>query len=248
MQRFDASYLKVVKLFFCLPFLMLLMTSALSHSQTSGHTLDAFVDSISRLYGTNDLLVNGYPYAQPDPAIKGHPYLYENEWLDATLYVAGNAFDDQQVKYNIVDEVLVLKAGVAEGKHLLIETNRSLVDSFRMEEQVFVNSSFVLKDEDTPRYYQLLHGGEVYFVRAFSKNFLGTYGMLSPNGKYSSTEEEMYILEEGEIIRVNSRRSFLRYFPEEKRKRVRSYLREHSINYSRASFKELVNLSDFCFN
>jgi len=248
MQRFKSSQVKVVKLFFFLLFLIHLITIDLSYSQPSGHTLDAFMDSISRLYGTNDLLVNGYPYVQPDPSIKGHPYLNDNEWFVATLYIAGNEFKDQQVKYNIVDEILVLKAEVAEGKHLLIEANKSLVDSFRVRNQMFVNSSVVLKDRDNLRYYQLVQGGEVYFVRKFTKKFLSTYGMLSPNGKYSSTDEERYVIADGEITRVNNRRSFLKYFPEEKRKKVRSYLREHSLNYSKASFEELVNLSNFCFN
>ena len=248
MQKLDVSYLKVVKPLFYLPFLFFLITSGLSYSQTSSHTLDAFRDSISRLYGTNDLLVNGYPYAQPNPAIKEHPYLFENEWLDATLYMAGNEFVNQQVKYNLVDEILVLKAEVAEEKHLLVDVNKSLLDSFRIKEQVFVNSSLVVKDKDNPRYYQLIHGGEVYFVRKFEKKFLGTYSMLSPHGKYSSMEEDRYVIEDGEITRVNNRRSFIRFFPEEKRKKVRSYFREHSLNYSRASFKELVDLSEFCFN
>jgi hypothetical protein len=247
MQPFYSSDLKIARLFFFLFFFLFLMTGGRSYSQSKDSSLDAFLDSIDRIYGTNDLLVNGNPYVQPDPLIKGSPYLYEDEWLDATLYIAGNAFKNQKVKYNIVDGDLVLKAEIAEGKHLLVDVNHSLLDSFRMKDRIFVNSSFIHKDQNAPRFYQLIHGGKVFFVRKFSKKFIGSYGKLSPHGRYSSLEEERYVIEDGAITRVNKRRSFMRFFPDKKRKKVRSYFREHSLNYSKASFVELVNLSSFCF-
>jgi hypothetical protein len=247
MQKFYFSDLKIAVLISFLSSFIFLITSDLSYSQSTGSSLDAFLDSIGKRYGTNELLVNGNPYVQPDPLIKGNPYLHENKWFDAILYMAGNAFKNQKVKYNIVDEALVLKADIGKGKHLLVDVNKSLLDSFRMEGQVFVNASHVFKDKGKPRYYQLLHDGEVWFVRKFSKKFVGTYDKLSPRGKYSSLEEERYVIRDGEITRVNNRRSFIRFFPDKKRKQIRGYFREHALNYSKASYKELVNLSNFCF-
>jgi len=234
------------KWIFLLSFLLLLFSNQ-SFTQSSNHALHAFLDSVDNLYGTNDLLVNGYPYRLPDDEIKGHPYLFGQEWRDATLYISGHAFENQQARYNIVEDILIIKARVEQGSKLLVRTNRMMIDSFKIEDQLFVNSSLIFEKDSEPGFYQVIYDGEVQFIRKYSKQFVSDYGGTSPHGKFSSPDEERYLLKGGELESVNSRWSFIRYFPKKKRKAIRGFLREHSLRYSRAGYDELVDLSNFCF-
>jgi len=231
---------------FLFPFV--LFFNDLSYSQSSGNSLDTFLDSVDNLYGTNDMLVNGYPYRVPNDHILGHPYYLGDKWMEATLHISGNCFDNQQVKYNVVDNVLILKADVKGGSKLLVRTNRLLIDSFRIEDQLFVNASLILDKDTDPGFYQVIYNGEVQFIRKFSKQFIRDYGGTSPQGRFSSTDEERFLIRGDEMQHVNSRWSFIRSFPKAKRKAIRRYLRRHSVRYSRADFEELVDLSKFCFN
>ena len=232
-------------LLFLIVFLLPVVSAS---SQVNRDSLEQFIKSIDQIYGINDVLVNGYPYIMPDPRIKGHPFLFNNGWNKATIYIDKQEFTNKPVRYEIQEKALILKADFGNGSYKTVQLNKHLVDSFRIKNRLFVSSSVFQKNSKDRFYFEIIYRSNNVFVRKFNKHFKDVYNTASPNGKFSEINEDRYIIANNTLEKVNSRGAFIRFFPKKKRRQIRRYFRNNGIRYSRASRKQLIQLSNFCFN
>src|SRR6056297_571406 len=236
------------KKFFIYFFFLLLFLNVSGFTQKEDVLIERLIDSFETIYGTNDLLVDGLVYRSPDSRIQNHPYLYDDSWKLADIYVAHKKFENTSVKYDIVKNDIVLKVKLTEGGNKLVRINKLKVDSFRINKHLFVKLDPFPEKEGTIGYYeQIFSNQEIRFVRKFEKSFKSVYNSITPNGKYSDLNEVRYLIKRNKVKNVTKRRSFLNYFPKSFKKDIRKYLRKNSIRYSKATYQELVQLSDFCF-
>lgn len=236
------------KKFFIYFLFLLLFLNVSGFTQKEDVHIEKLIDSVEIIYGTNDLLVNGLVYRSPDSRIQKHPYLYDDSWKPADIYVAHKKFKNMPVKYDIVKNDIVLKVKLTEGGNKLVRINKLKVDSFRINKHLFVKLDLFPEKQGTIGYYeQIFSNQEIQFVRKFEKSFISVYNSVTPHGKYSDLNEERYLIKRNQVKNVTKRRSFLNYFPKSYKKDFRKYLRKNSIRYSKATYQELVQLSDFCF-
>ena len=214
-------------------------------AQSKDSSLKNFLDSIKKTQGTNPDLINGYLYI-PNYQFEGHPYFTENKWNRGIIYIDNNAFYDRQIKYNINKDALILKAEFEEGVFKMVQLNKLLVDSFRIHNRLFVNARSYLTKANNPVYYEQIFDGKISFLARYSKPV--RWDANSPNGIYSITIEDRYIIDNGELISVNNRWSFLQAFPKNIRKQIRNYLKEKNIRYSSTNSMQLKNIMKFCSN
>jgi hypothetical protein len=236
------SFLKVIAM------LLLFVFSAISQSfsQNENTSYQNFLSKVDDYYGLDDRLINGYVYQFPNPMIKGHPYLLDDQWYDATLYILGKQFHNQQIKYNLLEDAVVLKAAFDEDVYKMIQLNRNQLDSFRLTDRLFINSRHVSNLEKEKGFYEKISEGTLSYYRHYSKKFIDKYDNASPYGKYSSVQNGKYMLQNGKYQDVTRKRHFLNSFSKEQRKEIRSFLSAKGIRYNKASSRELKLLLNYC--
>jgi hypothetical protein len=202
-----------------------------------------FLDSIKKTEGINPDLVNGYVYV-PNYHIGNHPYFLNNEWKEGTIYINENTFPGHQIKYNINRDVLVLKAKIEKDVFKLVQVNKLLIDSFRIDNRLFVNSKNYFENTDKPVFYEQIFNENLTFIRKYSKSI--RLESDSRYGRFTTKMEERYIIKDGELNGVNNKWAFVRSFPKDTRKKIRKYFRKHNIRYSQASSIGLYNIMKFC--
>ena len=187
---------------FFLAFLFSLLFSPYLSAQLNSKDIKRFTETVDKAYGINDMLVNGYPYIIPNQMINGHPYLYQNSWIKATIYIDGNKFSGKPVKYDLQKDDLVLKADFGNGRFNLVQLNKMLVDSFKIGNNLFVQSTHYSLNIEEPTYYEELYRNGVLFLRSFDKKFVSNYTELSPRGKFSDLLESRYILKNDKLHKI----------------------------------------------
>ena len=198
------------------------------------------------ILGPNEALINGYVYRPADQRRKGSPFLEGDQWSRAQLFIEGKRYPGQSIRYNLVRDEILLKAITDHDRVKLIEMNKYKLDSFRMKRGVFVNSrEFGLRGEE-PTFYEVIANREITFVRAYSKQFVDKYDLVTPYGKYSGVNTSRYIIHQGKLHSADSRFSFLRFFDREDRRKIRRFIREQGIRYNKARESELTRLLNFC--
>ena len=245
----DKSIMQKKYHFILILFSVFSLTNIQLYSQTNTDSIDFFLNSIYKIYGPNDNLISGYPYILPDKRVQGHPYLINNEWFNFSIYINNKSFHNQKAKYNIRKDALILKARIGQKGENLIQLNKHLVDSFKINRRLFVNSSYYPLDKNEVSFYeQIFVSIDIAFIRKFNKNFSEPQNSIHSYGHYSNTEETRYIITDNKIEKVNSRYAFIRFFPKEKRKHIRSFLKKNNIDYNTANLFQLIKLSNYSFN
>ncbi len=221
----------------CLPF------SLIGQSQNANSKISSLLDSIQNIYGSNDLLVNGSVYYQPNRQASGTPFLFSSEFIESTIFTRGVSFQDVEVNYDIVGQKLILLNTMPNGSRLPIGLSDVLVDSFLLKDYLYVNPRKLNISSYFP-YMMLINNQKYYMLIGYKKEFINRFNQRTPYGKYSSTKQVLFLVSDSIPVRINSKKNFLNTFPSA-RKEISTYLRQHKIKLLRATPEQLKQLMEF---
>lgn len=228
--------------------LLLVSEPVISQQGKDNGEVQAFINKTEQIYGVDDELINGYPYRAPHHMIQFHPYFQQEGWQYGTLYMNGEIFRNKQVKYDLVEDAMILKADLQDGVTKLIHLNSLHVDSVRMANQLFVHSRKYFPADSIDTYYQEIfdaENGKLAFLIHHSKKFHSQYTGIAPKGRFSDVNSERLLIRNGKTYKVNRRRSFLKVFEREQRRKLRKFLSRKDFHYRKASPQQLYQLMKF---
>lgn len=207
--------------------------------------LDSLIPYSQNYYGINDELVNGFVYALPDPMIGGHPYLNEN-WVKGKLYIHGKVFQNIPVKYDLVQDEMIIKVKNIQNAERIISISKKQVDSLILNNALFVNSRILTDENSGPSFYELIYPGKLSLVRKYEKRFIGLYNSSTPRGKFSDLNSGIFLFNGEKLVSVDKKKSFIRFFGKSRKKDIILFLRRQNINFRKATSSQLIDLMNFC--
>ncbi len=209
----------------------------LSFGQESFQTMQQIVYYTDSLYGSNDMLIRGKYYTHKSMRAVGHPYFLSARFEPAVVYIQKHRFRNVQLQYNIEDDIFILTSKLQSGQPAFMELNRS-VDSIDFMGSRFVSAHKLGVKGLDAGYYEQITTDNFLFLIKYYKNAEVVH--LQPK-KYSKIFRHYYILENGEWIKVSSKKSFTSYFGVHK-STIRKYFRKNNIKYKTCNRKELIGL------
>lgn len=213
--------------------------------------INEFILRIQDLYGVDDELINGYPYYPPNKLIASHPYFDHQKWRTGTVYMNGESYQGIPLKYDLTKDAIIIKATLKKDVLKLVHLNSLYVDSVKFGPHLFVHSRNFAENGNERIFYEQVYLNDNpalgYFIH-YSKQYLEQYTNIAPQGRFSDTKEKRFLLLNGKTYEVNSRRNFLKAFPKNQRRSVRTFMRKNDIKYRRASNKQINQLMEFCYD
>lgn len=246
--HFSGSFYRLFVIIFGL---MILLSDPVKSQEAEGGDaeVETFINKADAIYGVDDELINGYPYRPPQDLIQFHPYYGRESWQRGTLYMNGETFRNKRLKYDLVEDAMILKADLQDGVTKLIHLNSLHVDSVRLGNHLFVHSRKYYPSDSIETYYQEVfakNDGALALIIHHSKKFHSQYTELAPKGRFSNVNTERMLIRNGKTYKVSHRRSFLKIFEKEKRRKLRKFMNRKDIRYRKASTKQLDELMKFC--
>ncbi len=201
-----------------------------------------------RYYPLNDEYINGFVYPVRGSKIAGDPYFNSSNWLDGTLYINETEYKHIPLKYNLINDELILKTKTRQDIVRLIVLNKAQVDSFKIEALVFIHSKNLFRQEDNQEFYQEICGKHpnLKILKRYGKRFIDTYSNSTPYGKYSAQKNDTYLFDGKKLILVNSEKAFLGCFEKSAREPIKDYIRKRSIQYKNISVSQFNELVNYC--
>ncbi len=206
-----------------------------------------FVSCVELKYGTDNLLVNGRPYL---PVIQKsddqHPYFQSAEWKPGLVYVNGNAYPANRLKYNLSTHQLIIKHERPNGTTQKVILSNLLVDSFRLERHLFVNQSLILPEKEKGGgYLELIFADRISLYRLQRKAFTASNNNGQSSGRFSSLKDAFYLFLEDKHFKITKKRELLACFPKH-REAINQYLKDHSLHWKKITKPQLSQLLRFC--
>ena len=199
----------------------------------------------SEVYGIDDILVNGTEYRTLHPIASGDPFFETSACLKGTINLKGRSFQDVLLKYDIEQQILVLKGFADSARFEVIALNNNYVKSFWLKGRYFVNIESLLPHSLIKGFYELIYKGSFLFVRWYSKEFVASYSNRYPNGKYSKTKAENFLVRNGEKYRIKKKKDLYKLFPQQKAS-VKKFMKDNKIKLKKSSNQKLNNLMQYC--
>lgn len=212
-------------------------------SQNTTTELISLIDSVKNIYGSTDLLVNGSVYYRPNRLANGNPYLYSSEFIKSTVFTGGNSFQGVDLNYDIAGQQVILITSMPSGARLSIGLSDVLIDSFLLNDYLFINPEKLNLNSDYS-YMQVINSGTYRMFIGYKKEFINRYNQKNPNGKYSITQRSLFLVSDSTMLNINSKKTFVNLFPSIK-KDVLAYLRRNKVNLKKANPEQLKQLIEF---
>ena len=178
-----------------------------AHSQTSFSNIDEL-----ELFSSELEIVNGARWLENNKYL-GHPFWKVNELLAGTVVFKDETFEGLTLKYELVENDLILFKKVKDYNRVLI-LNRDFVERFFLLEPGTNNKHFFRKTKlpgvAGSKYYQVVYEGKtecyIYHKKVINnrvtKDYLGKY-LYKP---------EIYVKTGTDFSKCSNKKSFLRIF------------------------------------
>ncbi len=216
-----------------------------AYAQTSSGDDPSFLKYIKEQYKTNDVLVNGKELLPDNPQINKHPYLLTENWTAADIYIKGEVFYNQNVRYNVYSDQLILQFLKPQGLSGAVVIDNQMVDSIYINGHLLVSVKQLPNVNIDKRFVEVIEDDGLKYCIAYHKDYIRMYSTLNPYGKYSDLKKSSYLEKDTNLFKVNKRWRFLRLFPENK-KEIRRFLRRHDIKYKDATTSQIKLLIEYC--
>lgn len=201
-------------------------------------------DFANFLYRSDDRLLNGKYYKPSHFFAEGHPYFMDNEWQNATLYIKGITYENVLLKYNIEDDVIIIKA-VYDGKIAKdILLHNKFIDSLAIGTHLFHNTANFEMSENIGFAELIYKGGLTAYVK-HSIQFKDELSERIKNGLYLDPKKRLYLSSDSLLYSISTKKDLFDFFPERK-KDLKAFLRKNKIRFRKANTYQLVNLIRFC--
>lgn len=234
---------------FCVLFIVVTNTFHAAEAQDiparSAGTVEELIEYSEKLYGFDDILVNGRAYLPAHYNARGNPYFLSDSWLKGRLIIDGRNYDDQQLLYNIEIEKLILETIINEKNKILLLLNTDRIDAFYIEQYHFVNAASLIPGIKFSAFVELVYDGNFKVITRHQKSFVSTYTRSTPNGFYSKTQSIHYIFDNGQLEKLPTKKSVFDYFYTH-RKEIKNFMRKNNIKYKKSNTDQLKRLFEFC--
>ena len=173
-----------------------------------------------------------------------HPYFLSRDWEETTLYIKGVTFDSLEIKYNIEDDILILRRKHEKGLVEHIVLNDLLVDSLYYGERFFINF-YPIYGADSPGYLELILKGHNTFYLKYRISYKDELTPQMPHGRYLNPKTTIYIIDNKKFIHIAAKNELLAYYsPHEKE--IKKFMRKNKILFKKASRDKFVQLLNYC--
>lgn len=212
-----------------------------SIAQTS--MVDSLRSKYDQLYGLDMLLYNGEKYTEEVKAIEGHPFWLDQPHFKGTLYIKGNIFENQKLRFNLNKEEFILLYTDYNLQPYQIILNNAWIDSIKTENVLFIKNVFT----EIPHYFlQILYNGRMKCLIGREKklNFQSQGDHIGYH--YSNEIKQYYLVIDEKVNSFNRNKNFLRIFPKDKRRKIRQYMTSNRIKIKKISDDNLKKLVVYC--
>lgn len=205
---------------------------------------EVLLSQTNRIYGADPKLVNGCIYEPGHQIANGHPWFYSDVWLPATIYIDTLIYSGQELKYDILDDIMVLNAQSDKDRRTPVTLNNTITDSILTPVVLFVNRRNLPAGPVKNQYVAMPFHGRDTVIIEYSKQYIATYYNKPPFGKYTSTQRTVYLIHQNNYIDISRKRDLYNALAGHK-KELKKFIRSRGIRFSTAGFKEYKALMEY---
>ncbi len=207
----------------------------------NSYSAEELIEHTLEIYGADPLLSSGILYYPDHQIAHGHPWLLTEDWQTGTIYASGREYINQEIKYDLISNGLILRTLYNNSNYAEIVLNQAVVDSCKTGTVTFINGKYLPSGPIEMHFpgISTLNGDTI--ISGYNKRYLPTYYDAPPYGKYTTTSRSVFLLKKGEYTDITRRRDLLYTFSENK-KAIKKEIKKTGRRYESLSPREILQI------
>lgn len=219
-------------LFFCMGLAAQNANPAISPAE------QAAVNYFRQAVGPSSLLYTGTEYLRRGTRTTGHAYWQSDALQPADIWYKNNFFEQVPALFDLEKNQLVIED---YRKALLLQLVKESVDSFRMDNRLFICSG---PTPASKTIYQQLQGGHCQLL-CLRQKYLAPSPRAEENSlPFFASNDSYWLLVNQVLSPVNDEQDIIKLFPAAK-DRIRSFIRSQKLRFRKDREDALVRLVQF---
>lgn len=232
----------------CLSFILvsvvvLLLSGSDSLGQTKSNiSADILYSYFNTLYKLDQDLINGVKYYKPKESVSGTGFFLDDMASRGKITVNGKEYTNVFLKYDIVNQNVILEYDYPPGGKLQIIIDDEKVSDFEIFDKTFKKYDF---PSTGSQFFQTISDGHLVCLISWRKILIPVGSSLQYTYQYSEEKKKTYLLRDDQLIQFGGQRSFLKLFPDFK-KEIKQYIMRHHMEISTISDNQMAGLLEYC--
>lgn len=177
--------------------------------------------------GRSGRIYNGTEYAVQYPGVVDHQFL-SSEWQPGTINFLGREFDDLELRYDIVSDLVVLKYfNPDDGMQVAVKPAQQKIENFTLLSLRFVRLDPQITGATSSRFYEEILDKEYQLYARHSKEKFIDKSRGAPVVGFQH-KIKLYLAKDGEFVLIRNRGALLKAF-EDRKKELRNYARSTNL-------------------
>ena len=185
-------------------------------------------------FGPPAELLNGEKYYYPYSTSIGNPFLQVSG--NGSLQIDGTVYRDQQLKYDIYNQLLVLEYRDQSFAPVSIVVGMERLDSFTIGGLSFKKYR---DPEGNMQYGQVVYEGRYSLIYFWRKTYSPELGNGGKQYEFSESMRTSVILSDQHRYPYKGNRSFIRVFPKGDREQIKQEIKNQRIRVKKATDREM---------
>jgi len=208
--------------------------SVLSGEEISNYT--------EKQYGPYTSLINGEKYYYPYRLAVGDPFFPVHDHNRASVRINGKVYDNQEIKYDIYNNLVVLEFNDMNGASKSIILRSEWLDYFILGNSLFKK----FRDEHgSERFGQVIYEGDITCYYFWMKSYRPDTRFGESQYNFSDPLRHSFILINGESRPYTGRHSFFKCIPVKNRPQIKTYVKKNRVRIRRASDADMRLLLEY---
>lgn len=202
-----------------------------------------FKQALKRVYGVNQLLVNGRNYDRYRKNLIGHPFIFSDKFVPGSITYRGIKFENVMLNYDVNKDKVVVWHFHGTEQQLFFCPPNEFITEFELEDKKFIRRK--VKNRPTS-FYQELYTGKLKCYYHWRKNERDVLENHTVYKEFLDLRVRMYIEYGAGEHEFLGKRGFIKAFPEEKQKAIRSLLKREKIHLKKSKIEDIAYLMSEC--
>jgi hypothetical protein len=227
-----------------LPFFCLVASVNISGQQWIDESkVLALNKSFYNVYNLDGHLINGRKYYNRYSNAPGHPFFMDDQFKKGKLIVNGIAYDNIHIKFDIVNQEIILQFSYIYGGNNQIILNSENVSEFELGGKLFRRYELPGKGNN---FLQAVVEDKITCLYSWQKHLISQRYSLENPYLYSDQESKSYLLINKQFIEYRGKKSFIKIFPRELHQDIKRFFKTNNIKLNSASDNTISQLINYC--
>jgi hypothetical protein len=183
----------------------------------------------------NQLLYIGKEWHNLYTLVKGHQFLFTNQYMDGSVTINGSTYNKLSINYDVYNDEIIARAD----RGVIVQLNKEMIDSFTLSDQFKTYRFINMRNDSLPGigYVNVLYNKRSVLFIKYKKEIQ----QLAVDEKYDQffRTSRIFLLSDGVMHRISGKKDLLNVFQENKIQ-IKDYMKKNKIKISKIDPESFV--------